>query len=236
VARSLIDAGVVAVELDALTFDDRCLIEVGRLYRGAMVEQIATGLAAEGVTVGIVLAPGLPGSTHDLGVADAVRAAPLVTTARIHPVLVLHDSGLREHHLDGRYEALTLGQALTTCREMMDVLEAADVAVIRVGQQPGPDELGRAVAGPAHPAFRQLVESRRTLARLLAHCREIPVGVSIEVRCAPADETRTRGPLNQHVRQIRAERRGGSVTIVADPSLERGQLVVTPLPAKDRGD
>ncbi len=225
-AERLVARGAVAVELDALTFDDRALGRAGRAYRGALVLEMLDGLRALGVRVGIVLAPGLPGTWHDLCVEDATRAAPRVDTARLHPVLVLAGARLEAAHSDGRYAPLSLGAAVTVCRDMVDVLEDEGVEVIRVGLQPGPDGFGRAVAGPAHSALRQLVEARRVRDHLLQRLDGTPPGSHIVIKCAPRDETRTRGPFNQHVRDLRAERGLADIDIEPDPALDRGQWAI----------
>lgn len=220
-------AGVRTVELDALTFDRQSLRGIGRRYSGERVEEMADGLVGMGFEVGLVLALGLPGSTHDSAVADAARSRSIAQTVRLHPVLVLRGSGLWEAHLDGFYEPLSLGQAITTCRAMMDVLEPAGVRVIRVGRQPGPDGIGRAVAGPRHSSLRELVEARRTLDRLRGMLREAGLsGGGVVIRCASVDETRTRGPRNDNVRTLRAEFRLGELRVRADPGLDRGQIVL----------
>ncbi len=219
-------AGVVEIELDAATFDDALLKAAGRRYRGARVEEILRALPGLGIAPGVVLWPGLPGSTFETCVADAHRVAPLVRTARLHPVLVLEGAALQRHHLDGRYRPLELGEAVTVCRAMLDVLEAAGVEVLRVGIQPGPDGFGKALAGPRHPALRQLVEARRTRDVLYALVDGAPRGAHIVIRCAPPDETRARGPRNQHVRDLRARHGLRSVRIQPDPSLVRGQFFV----------
>ncbi len=223
-ARRLVDAGVTAIELDALTLHDGALRAAGRRYTGALVLEMARGLRDLGVRVGVVLAPGLPGTDHDTALSDARRLAPQVDVARIHPVLVLAGARLRQAHLDGLYEPLTLAQAITTCHAMLAIFETHDVKVIRMGMQPGPDGFGRAVAGPAHPALRQLVDARRALEHLrgLVSAQAPRPGDRIVVRCAPADETPTRGPLNRHVRELRAEHQASAVHICPDPTLARG--------------
>ena len=172
----------------------------------------------------------LPGSSFEGCVQDARRAAPLVDTARLHPTLVLEGSDLQRWHIDGLYKPLEIGEAVTVCRAMMDVLEAAAVQVIRVGLQAGPDGYGKALAGPRHPALRELVETRRTLETLVERVTGTPPGASVVIRCAPADETRTRGPLNRHIRDLRARFALREVEIRPDPDLPRGVWVI------DRGE
>jgi len=226
-ARRVVDAGVTAIELDAVSFDDRVLREARRPYRAALLDEMLVGLRGLGVRVGVVLWPGLPGSSFESSIADARHAAPLVDTARLHPALVLRGSALQAAHIDGLYRPLELGEAVTVCRAMMDVLEEAAVQVIRVGLQPGPDGYGKALAGPRHPALRELVEARRTLEALHDLVDGTPPGTHVVIRCAPPDEARTRGPFNQHIRDLRARFGLSGVQIRPDPDLPRGAWAVT---------
>jgi hypothetical protein len=225
-ARELQARGATGIELDVLTFRDDVLKMVGRPYRSKLVLEQLDGLASLGLSVGVVLAPGLPGTSHDDAVADARLCAPRIRFARVHPVLVLKGAALWEAHLDGAYTPLSLAEAVTTCRAVVDVLHEASVDVIRVGQNPGPDGLGRAVAGPRHPSFRQLVDARRVLAVLEARLEGTAPGSRVSIRCHPADETCTRGPYNQHVRSLRAAYRLAEVVVRPDPTLARGEWVV----------
>lgn len=223
-AQELVAAGVVAVELDALTFDDRALSRSGRTYRGSLVKEMALGLRSHGLEVGVVLAIGLPSTSHDTCMRDVAMARSLFDTARLHPVLVVDGSRLRQLHLDALYRPLELAEAVTACDHMVEGLEAGGVQVIRIGMQSGPDGLGRVVAGPRHPNLRQLVEARRVLRILEVRIDDrLPPGPQrLVIRCAPADETRTRGPFNQHVRTLRAQFRLTEVRIHPDPTLDRG--------------
>lgn len=232
-AAELRDAGVHHLELDAWTLHDPALRAMGRAYRARVVREQIEGLSAMGFELGVVLMPGLPETDHARAVADAREVAglgetPAVQTARIHPLQVLAGSALREDHAAGRYRPLELGEAVTTSRAMVEVLDEAGVRVLRVGLQAGPDGFGRAIAGPRHPAFRQLVDARRTLAHLRDRVGDAvaevasPARPDVTVRCAPADETVTRGPYNQHIRTLRAELDLASLTVAADPELPRG--------------
>lgn len=227
----LADRGATGIELDALTFHDPALASIGRRYRAARVCEQLAGIACAGLAPGLVLAPGLPSTSHAVAVEDARIAAGLARFARIHPVLVLDGSGLHRAHLDGTYTPLGLGEAVTTCRAMLDVLHEAGVEVIRVGQNPAADGLGRALAGPRHPALRQLCDARLVLAVLHARLEGTPPGSRVAIRCHPADETCARGPFNQHVRTLRAAYGLAELRVRPDPSLDRGEFVLT-----DAGD
>jgi hypothetical protein len=218
--------GLTEVELDALSFDDAAVHGVGRPHRAAQVRAIADALHARGLRVGISLTPGLPGQSADVCREDAEIAAERFDFARLLPVLVLAGSGLDRRHAAGFYRPLSLGEAVAICRDMLERFEARQVPVIRVGLQPGPDGFGRAIAGPRHSSLRELIEAERTRERLRALLDDVPRGAYVRIRCAPGDESRTRGPLHQHVRSIRADLGLRAVTVVCDDRLARGELAI----------
>jgi hypothetical protein len=230
-ARRLIDAGAQCIELDALTLHNGILRSIGRRYRRSLIFEQLEGLREMGVENGIVLAPGLPGATFEMFLDDAQQISGRADTARLHPVLVLHDSRLRDLHQRGFYKALSVAEAVAACEEALDVLEAGGVRVLRVGQQATPDGLGRAIAGPKHPSLRELVEGQRTLKHLRSVLSTVRPGRRIELRCSPSDLSRARGPRNQNVRALRAEFRLSDLVVRADPDLPRGEFAVTEAPA-----
>lgn len=224
VARALADQGCLGIELDALTFDDAALRATSRPYRAARVLRMLDALRALPVRVGVVLAPGLPRSSSAMSVADARLVVGRVDTVRLHPALVLRDSRLFERHAAGFFEPMGVADAVATCRAMLDVLEPAGIEVLRVGLQPVHDGYGVAVAGPSHPSLRELVEAHRAREAVSALMGTQHRGRRVVVRCAPCDETRTRGPRNDNVRTLRADHALAGLAIQPDPALQRGAL------------
>lgn len=109
---------------------------------------------------------GLPESTKQDEINTAkelIRLKPKIV--RIYPVLVIKDTELADEYERGDYTPLTVGQAVERCKEIVDLFNRNKINVIRVGLQnteeitdPG-TEKSSVIAGPYHPAFRQLVES-----------------------------------------------------------------------------
>ena len=62
----------------------------------------------------------------------------------------------------GEYKPLTLEEAVDICVDLCGLYYRHDINVIRVGLQPTDNitDGGDVLAGPFHPAFRQLVDSR----------------------------------------------------------------------------
>jgi hypothetical protein len=225
-ADELVAQGARGIELDVGTFDDFALRWCGRPYTSSRVTEMADGLRNRGLRVGIVLTPGLPGTDFETARRDATLAAQLAHTVRLHPTLVLAGSKLHEMYDAGRYTPLSKEVAIHTCLQMMDLLEASGVTVIRVGAQPGPDGMGRLVAGPYHPSLRELVESKRAQVSLRRQIALLDAPSSIVIRCAASDETRARGPANANIRLFRIEFALEHVVVRSDPALQRGQWAV----------
>ena len=119
-----------------------------------------------GFILGHQMMVGLPESTKQDEINTAkelIRLRPKIV--RIYPVLVIKDTELADEYERGDYTPLTVGQAVERCKDIVDLFNRNKINVIRVGLQnteeitdPG-TEKSSVIAGPYHPAFRQLVES-----------------------------------------------------------------------------
>lgn len=119
-----------------------------------------------GFILGHQMMVGLPESTKqdEINTAkDLIRLKPKIV--RIYPVLVIKDTELADEYENGEYTPLTVGQAVERCKEIVDLFNRNKINVIRIGLQNTEEisdpstEKSSVLAGPYHPAFRQLVES-----------------------------------------------------------------------------
>ncbi len=162
---------VDTVELGVQSMDDSVLALSGRGHTASDTIQAARLLHEWGFTVGLQLMPGLPGDTeegfgHTIEITIALRPA----FVRLYPALVIKDTPLESLYREGRFLPLSLEEAVARCRNAMLRFEEAGIMVIRMGLQPT-EELekpGTVVAGPYHPAFRQVVESSILFERMRA--------------------------------------------------------------------
>lgn len=187
-ARFLAAHGVTTVELGVQSMDDGVLESAGRGHGATHVERAFASLRGAGLAVGAQLMPGLPGDTPETSLESLDRVLVLgPACVRIYPTVVLAGTRLAELWRSGSYSPLGLDDAVSLCGAMLRRCLAASVPVIRIGLQPT-EELerpGTVLAGPWHPAFRQLVESglfRDLLERLVM---DVPAGSVVEVACSP---------------------------------------------------
>lgn len=127
---------------------------------------------------------GLPESTKldEINTAKAlIKLKPKIV--RIYPVLVIKDTPLEEEYKNKEYVPLTVEQAVETCKEIVDLFNKEKIEVIRIGLQnteeitDPSDKNSQVVAGPYHPAFRQLVEGRLWYDAIVAEIKKINVKV-----------------------------------------------------------
>ena len=114
---------------------------------------------------------------------------------------------------------------MALCGRLLPLFEEAGVRVIRVGLHAQEDVERRRVAGPYHPAFRELVESRRFLARLLPELEKRPPG-AYAVRVCPRQLSVATGQRRCNVEAL--ARRGYAVRFAPDASLAPGRFGVGP--------
>lgn len=117
-------------------------------------------------TLGHQMMIGLPESTKidEINTAkDLIKLKPKIV--RIYPVLVIKGTKLEEECMNKEYIPLTVNQAVDRSKDIVKMFQKKKIKVIRIGLQntntikePGSSN-SEVVAGPYHPAFRQLVEA-----------------------------------------------------------------------------
>ncbi len=194
---------VTLVELGVQSMDDAVLARAGRGHGSEDVVR-ATGLLKEaGMRVGLQLLPGLPGESRRSLMRTVERVVSLrPDVVRIYPALVLAGSELARMYRQGAYRPLGLAGAVARVAWMKRRLAAAGIRVVRMGLQAGPELENALVAGPWHPAFGELVESRlmlRTTRRLLAG---VPAGEKVVLSISARDGSLFRGHRSANIARL----------------------------------
>jgi len=140
--------------------------------RGHSVEDVTKASAMikkYGIRLGLQTMIGLPGDDAQKDMETAQKVIALKPDmVRIYPTLVIKGTYLEKMYKEGTYSPLSLEEAVDICSRLLEAYESNGIKVIRVGLQPTENisNLKDVVAGPFHPAFRQLVESKRMLNRI----------------------------------------------------------------------
>ena len=158
---------VQTIELGVQSANDYVLNKCRRGHSFEDVKRASKLIRKNKFNLGHQMMVGLPESTQNDEIETAKKLIKLhPKMVRIYPVLVIKDTKLAEDYLSGEYSPNTLEQAVETSAILLKLFNKNKIDVIRIGLQ-GTDEIcnpenesSQVVAGPYHPAFRQLVESR----------------------------------------------------------------------------
>lgn len=212
--------GVTAVELGAQSMDDRVLRLNRRGHTAAQTVEAAGRIKSMGFELGVQMMTGLWGDCgrSALGTADKLIALQ-PETARIYPTVVLPGTMLAEAYARGEYAPQTLEEAVELCARLLPRFQAAGVRVIRMGLHAEPGVEAQAVAGPYHPAFRQLVESRIFLRRVAGELEKTGAG-AYTVCVKPKYLSTALGQRKENLEKW--GKMGFAVRVVQDPGAPEG--------------
>jgi len=160
---------VSTIELGVQSLDEEVLEKSCRGHKADDVFASSALIKRYGNNLGIQTMIGLPGSTREkdcLTAQKVVELSPQIV--RIYPTLVIRGTYLEKMYYAGLYTPLRIEEATDLCAELLDLYESNKIKVIRMGLQATDNinEGSDVVAGPFHPAFRQLVESKLMLNRI----------------------------------------------------------------------
>ncbi len=155
--------GVTIIELGIQSMDDEVLKTANR---GHSVEDSinASKLIKDyGFILGHQIMPGLPGSNKAKDIETCRKSIELKPDiARIYPTLVIKETELENMYKENRYKPLSLEEAVSLSSKLYSLYTLNNIKVIRIGLQNTDtiNEDNDVIAGPFHPAFRQLVEEK----------------------------------------------------------------------------
>jgi len=217
---------VTTIELGAQSMDDEVLRRARRGHTSSDTRNAFQLIRAESFVAGLQLMPGLPGDTPDTFRETVTQVISLKPDfIRIYPALVIKDTPLTELYRAGRYAPLSLEEAVVQCHTAVKRFEQAGIEVIRVGLQPT-EELerpGTIVAGPWHPAFRQLVDSLRFLEAMSALLTRGSASGAVTFFVNPADISSAIGQKHGNIKKIK-EQYGMDAKIMSDTAVPRGAV------------
>ncbi|MEE4178221.1 MAG: radical SAM protein [Bacteroides sp.] len=154
--------GVSSIELGAQSMDEEVLRLSGRGHTARQVEEAASLILANGFRLGLQMMTGLPGDKLEKTLYTARRVVELgAAETRIYPTLVIEGTRLAELYREGSYKPLTLEETLERCKLLVLLFEQEGVKILRLGLHPSEGLINGndLLAGPFHPALKELVET-----------------------------------------------------------------------------
>ena len=221
---------VQTVEIGVQSMDEKVLRLTRRGHSAVEVRAARERLKENSIACAFQLLLGLPGEDWFswLKTIEAVCACK-PEFARIYPAVVLQGTEMAEQYLKHEYSPLTLQEAVSRAAYAKNALQEAGIKVIRVGLQDS-DELRskeNLLAGPLHPAFGELVESRIYQEKLSSLCvkhrRSYGYIKKMELYHNKKDCSQLKGLKNALLEQLQKQYNIGKI-IMYEAKVLRGQV------------
>jgi histone acetyltransferase (RNA polymerase elongator complex component) len=219
--------GVRTVELGVQSLDDAVLARAGRGHTARDAGNACHILSGSGMRVGLQLMPGLPGDSPAGALATLRRAIGFEPDfLRIYPTLVIAGTELERLYRAGDYLPMTLSGAVSLCKVMLHEASKASIPVVRIGlQATGELRSGEGVvAGPYHPAFRQMVEAELCFDLMAKLAADVAPGSRVIFSCSPGRVSDVAGQRRANLLRVKSMRGVEIAAIKADPSLSSLEL------------
>ena len=221
---------VKTIELGVQSANDYILKKAGRGHTFEDVVKASKLIRWYGFDLGHQMMVGLPESTtvDEINTAkQLIKLKPKMV--RIYPVLVIKNTKLEKDYNDGKYKPLTVTQAVEVCKELVKLFVKKHIEVIRIGLQPtdtitNPDnDKSEVVAGPFHPAFRQLVESGMWYDVIVEKIKQLNTKVKeVVVTVNPADVNNVIGQRKDNINNLR-DVYDVNLIVKADEKIKQGK-------------
>ena len=202
---------VKTIELGVQSANDYILKKAGRGHTFEDVVKASKLIRWYGFDLGHQMMVGLPESTtvDEINTAkQLIKLKPKMV--RIYPVLVIKNTKLEKDYNEGKYKPLTVTQAVEVSKELVKLFVKKHIEVIRIGLQPtdtitNPEnEKSEVVAGPFHPAFRQLVESGMWYDVIVEKIKQLNTKVKeVVVTVNPTDVNNVIGQRKDNINNLR---------------------------------
>ena len=213
---------VTAIELGAQSMSDEVLAANDRGHTADDVQKASLLIKSRGFELGLQMMTGLYGSSDALDrytAEEFIKLRP--DTVRIYPTIVMESTRLGALYKAGVYTPQMLGEAVALCAELIPLFEKNGVRVIRVGLHDSKSLKEHRLAGPYHPAFRELCESRIMLEKATALLRNHQPG-SYTLRVHPKSRSKMIG--NRKSNLIALQKLGYEIKIEEEDTLTDREL------------
>lgn len=154
---------VSIIELGVQSLDENVLVDSIRGHSADDVIKSANMIKEYKIQLGLQMMVGLPTDSLNKCLYTANEFIKLKPDfVRIYPTLVVEETGLENLLKEGKYTPFTIDESINIVKRLLVLFYKNKINVIRVGLQATEEiSIGKGViAGPYHPSFRELVESR----------------------------------------------------------------------------
>ncbi len=212
--------GVTAIELGAQSMDDTVLKMNRRGHTAADVENASRSIKERNFSLSLQMMTGLPYDTDEKAIKTAERIISLnPDTVRIYPTIVLENTELATLYKSGKYRPQEIDEAVQLVGILLKMFRESGIKVIRTGLHS--IDMQSYVAGPWHPAFRELCDS----AMLLCEAEKLlgAPGKYI-IYTAPGCVSKMIGQKRHNIEVLK--KKGYDCSVIEDKKLSENELKI----------
>jgi histone acetyltransferase (RNA polymerase elongator complex component) len=219
--------GVKTIEVGAQSIIDEVLLLANRGHSAKDTTDAVYRLKNRNFEAGLQLMIGLPGDTCDRFLQTLNQVVQLKPDfVRIHPTLVLKGAPLEILWRNGGYFPLSLEETVQWLKKGILRLEKSSLSIARIGLQPTRELQRDFLAGPYHPALRQLVESAIFFDMASSLLQDAQRNGQALFSCHPKEISNLRGQKNENILRLKKEFRLSEILIDGRKELPRGYLAL----------
>ncbi len=216
---------VTSIELGAQSMDDYVLTANNRGHSSTDVYNASKLIKDYGFSLGLQMMTGLYMSNAAKDIETAKRFIEInPDTVRIYPTIVMKHTELERLYNNGEYLAVDLESSVDICSKLLLMFNEAQIQVIRLGLHHSDSLSCDMVAGPYHPAFRELCESKILFDKLTAMLNGIDKSKAITVHINPSCISKLIG--NKKVNLTKLKDLGYNIKILQDKSVKEMDIVI----------
>ncbi len=217
--------GVKTIEVGVQSMIDEVLFLARRGHCASDTVDAASRLKDKNFEVGLQLMIGLPGDTLDRFLQTLDRVIELKPDfVRIHPTLVLKGAPLEDLWMEREYSPMRLDEAIRWLKRGILKLEKSSIRVARIGLQRTKELQRDYLAGPYHPALRQLVDSAVFFDMATSLLQTPQKNGQALFFCHPKEVSNLRGQKNENILKLKKDFNLSEILIEERKELPRGFL------------
>ncbi len=222
---------VKTIELGVQTTNNYILDKINRGHTFEDVKNASKLIKRFGIKLGHQMMIGLPESTREDEIKTAKEIIKLKPKmVRIYPVLVVKDTQLQKDFEEEKYNPMPLVKAVEISKELVAMFNSKKIEIIRVGLQSTDeittpeDEKSAVVAGPYHPAFRQLVESGLWYDAIVSKIKKLNDKVlQVQINVNPQDVNNVIGHKKENILKLK-ELYNVDIFVKQDEKIKQGKM------------
>lgn len=219
---------VKTIELGVQSMIQDVLDSCNRGHSVVDIYKASEMIKKEGFKLGIQTMIGLPNSTIENEIETARLVLNLLPDfVRIYPTLVIKDTNLEKLYRMGLYEELSLEKAVDICSKLLTIYVENNIDVIRLGLL-STEEISfkkSVIAGPFHPAFGQLVQSKIIYNKIVEKLKDIKVDcIELIIKVNEKDISNTIGQKKCNLNKLKKDFNLRNIKILKSNEIKRGNI------------